>query len=100
MIEINKEKKVFAIVLREKINAFFVIGDMFIMGTFLSGKLNFLIVFKSNFVFGIFSDTFSCKSFLFLSLLKTYTVIFASLYSFFNFLSSLSRAAIFSAISP
>ena len=51
------------------------------MGAFLSGKLIFLIIFQSSFGFPLFSDSFSCKSFLFLSLIKACTVFLASLYS-------------------
>ena len=70
MIEINEEKKVFAIVLREKINAVFVIGDMFIMGTFLSGKPNFLIVSKVVSFLVYFQIPFLAKVFFFCLYLK------------------------------
>ena len=51
------------------------------VGAFLSGKPNSFIIFQSSFGFPILSDSFSCKSFLFLSLIKTCTVSFASLYN-------------------
>ena len=56
------------------------------MKAVLSGKPNFFTNFQSSFgfpIFSLFSDSFSCKSFLFLSLIKACIVFLASLYSIY-----------------
>ena len=60
--------KVFAIVLGENVNSPFCLVNPF-----------FLIIFQSSFGFPIFSDSFSCKSFHFLALIKACTIFLASL---------------------
>ena len=99
---------VFAIVLGERFNSFSILMDTFLVEALLSGKRIFFIIFRSFFGFPIFSDIFSGKIFIFLSLIKSCTRFLAYLHSFSvtlnldfsNFLSSLSRTAIFSPISP
>ena len=71
--------KIFAIVLGQNVN-FFVLRHVRVVGAFLSGKRNSFIIFQSAFGFPTFSDRFSCKRFLFLSLIKASTAFYASVY--------------------
>ena len=97
--------KVLVTTMDEKIKIFSYWG-MFAVGAFLSHP--FFIIFQSSFGFPISSDSFSRKSFLFLSLTKACPVFLASFSGyniwstiiFLNFLKSLSCVTIFSAIYP